>query len=54
MLILVTLGTGGGEKKEGKHEHILKNQLRFQGGKSQRGGFPYSSPPLSPRCGEGA
>lgn len=54
LLIPVPLGTGRGEEKEGKHEHTFKNQLTFQGGKSLRGGFPYSSPPLSPRCGEGA
>lgn len=44
VLTPVPLGTGGGEEKEGKREHTLKNQLRFQGGKRQRGRFPYSSP----------
>lgn len=54
VLAPMSLGTGGGEEKEGKHEHTLKNQLRFQGGKSQRRRFPYSSPPQSSRWGEGA
>lgn len=42
VLTPVPLGTGGGDEKDKKHEHTLKNQLRFQGGKSQREGFPYS------------
>lgn len=36
VLTPMPLGTRGGEEKEGKHEHTLKNQLRFQGGKKPK------------------